>query len=233
MLGDFPKPTSIGDPFGFRDYHKGAMRHAATARGGRASVHLSRVYRGTDDKLWKIALSIPVRDGDGDDSPALGVLAATLTTTSTLGSLQLDDGKRTAVLVARADKSSTEEEYLIMLHPAYEAGTKAIALNNPRLELIHRPVSGDEFTLPEPRDPGQSIDLDYHDPVDARQGKWLAGFAPVGNTEYVVIVQQRVENALESDASLPRALLLWGVLALTLGAIGTVVLRGFARRLGR
>lgn len=229
MLGDSPRFTSVGEPFGFRDYHQGAMRHARSERVGRAAVHLSRVYLGKDDKLWKVALSIPVRDGP----VPLGVLATTLTTTSTLGSLQLDDGKRTAVLAARADGSSTNEEYLIMLHPSYRTGTEAVALKNPRLQTVHRPSATDEFTLPEPRDAVLSIDLDYRDPADLRQGKWLAGFAPVGNTEYVVIVQQRIENALEADASLLRALLLWGALALSLGAFVTVVLRGFAQRLGR
>jgi hypothetical protein len=120
-----------------------------------------------------------------------------------------------------------------MLHPAYQSGTKAVPLEHDILKVVHRPVSGEEFTLPGPRDPSRSIDVNYHDPVDPQKGRWLAGFAPVGNTEYVVIVQQRVENALEADSSLLRTLLLWGASALCLGAMGTVALRGFARRLGR
>jgi hypothetical protein len=87
MMGDSPLFTPFGRPFEYRDYFEGAMRHAKAGRTGRASVHLSRVYRGKDDTLWKIALSMPVRDGHREDAPILGVLATTLTTTSTLGSL--------------------------------------------------------------------------------------------------------------------------------------------------
>ena len=54
---------------------------------------------------------------------------------------------------------------------------------------------------------------DYRDPAAAidpgHGGRWLAGFAPVGNSEMVVIVQQSHEQATAADRSLLRQLGWW------------------------
>ena len=58
------------------------------------------------------------------------------------------------------------------------------------------------------------------------QGRWIAGFAPVGNTRLIVIVQQRYEEALMLDPSLWRNLVVGSALAIGLAlAVVVVVLR--------
>lgn len=128
ILAIAPPPgdaTIIGRDFRGRDYFQGTLRHAGKA--GRASVHISRVFLAENQRLHKFAISVAVCDGPRPDAQVLGVLAATVTTTSTLGSLELNDRRHRAVLVGRRDTNPPrgpapvreDEEYLILLHPAY------------------------------------------------------------------------------------------------------------------
>jgi eukaryotic-like serine/threonine-protein kinase len=235
MLALAPAPsdrTLLGRDFSGRDYFRGALRHAGER--GRAAVHVSRVFHAENRGLYKFAISAPVRAGNDPQAPVLGVVAATIPTTSTLGSLQLTDGRHTAVLVGRRDTNPprgpapAEEarEYLILLHPAYHRGEEAVALPAARLRAVPGPHSGDEFRLPEPRQglrPEQVMDAHYEDPVGARDpryaGRWLAGFAPVGDTELVVVVQQRYDDVVDVDQRLFLDLLMWGGGAVLLGLV--------------
>jgi serine/threonine-protein kinase len=214
-----------GHPFSRRDYFQGAMRRVGQT--GRASVYISRVYLSRNDNIHKISITVPVRAGPDPRSRVVGVLSATLTTTSTLGSLRLNDARRTAVLVGRRDTNPLTGplpahppgEYLILLHPAYHRGEGAIQVSSDRLRAIHQPRPGSMFRLP---DAGRAVedelamDPDYRDPLAEHntryQGRWLAGFAPVGNTELVVIVQQRYDEVIDFD-------LVWAAAAVALGVL--------------
>jgi hypothetical protein len=44
----------------------------------------------------------------------------------------------------------------------------------------------------------------HRDPVHGFEGHWLAGFAPVGETGFVVIVQTRYDAAIKPNAHLSR-----------------------------
>jgi serine/threonine-protein kinase len=224
-------PTILGRDFHRRDYFQGALRRAKES--GRA-VHVSRVFKAENRGLFKFALSAAVRDGPDPDAPVVGVIAATVTTTKTLGSLQLNDERHTAVLVGRKDTSpprgdapaADSHEYLILLHPAYSRGVPAVAAPAARFQALLRPRAGDEFQLPDPGpglSPEQAMDAHYEDPVAARDGRfagrWLAGFAPVGNTEFVVIVQQRYDEVVEPDQKVLLDLLAWAGGAVLLGAL--------------
>ena len=215
LLADAPKPlrSVVNMPFMGRDYFQGARRHVGVT--GRARVHVSRAYKSINDDLYKITLSAVVYDGPDGRSPIVGVVSATLPADATLGSLDLKDPDRTAVLVARVDTSDPRKtpppedtqapEYLILLHPGYGdlsdygRGKKAEALPREKLRGVAPPMPGDEF-VPKQRliDAAEAIDDAYEDPLGKRNpkyaGRWLAGFAPVGNTELVVIVQQRREE---------------------------------------
>jgi hypothetical protein len=224
--------TIIGRDFSRRDYFQGAMRRAA--EGGRAAVHISRVFHAENRGLYKFALSAAVRDRRAKDAHAVGVIAATVTTTKTLGSLQLNDERHTAVLVGRKDTSPPRgeapaeeaDEYLILLHPAYRRGVPAVSAPPGRFRALLRPRAGDEFQLPDLRpglSPEQAMDAHYQDPVATRDGRfagrWLAGFAPVGNTEFVVVVQQRYDEVVEPDQKVLLDLLAWAGAALLLGVL--------------
>jgi hypothetical protein len=215
LLADAPTPkvSVVNMPFMGRDYFQGARRHAGVT--GRARVHVSRAYKSINDGLYKITLSAVVYDGPDSRSPIVGVVSATLPADATLGSLDLQDPDRTAVLVARVDTNDPSKvpppddtqapEYLILVHPGYGdlpeygRGKKAEALPREKLRGVAAPMPGDEF-VPKQRllDAAEAVDDVYEDPLGKKHakyaGRWLAGFAPVGNTELVVIVQQRREE---------------------------------------
>jgi serine/threonine-protein kinase len=220
-----PNFKVLGNSLLWRDYFQGAMRNKG--ENGRDAVYISRVYTSNTDDLYKIAITVPVRADRDAQSPILGVLAATITTTSTLGSLPLNDERRTAVLVGRRDTNAPggppaedrDPEYLVLLHPAYRHGDEAIQVPRDRLRALHRPGPGSAFRLPvsgSGLDPEKAMDSAYEDPVGTRdpryRGRWLAGFAPVGNTEFVVIVQQRYDDVIELD-------ILWAGLAFAVGGL--------------
>jgi serine/threonine-protein kinase len=233
LLAVAPMRREIRDrDYSGRDYYRGALE--LTTAAAESPVHISRVFRAENDGLYKFAISAPIRPGRESGARPSGIIAATITTTATLGSLALDDDRRTAVLVGRRDTNPPRgaagpepaPEYLILRHPAYHHGDEAIRVPGDRLRALHHPRPGDEFQLPEPvRDdgPGHAIDDDYHDPLRARDpafgGRWLAGFAPVGNTQLVVIVQERYGAAVAPGPILALNLLLWVCLALVLGAL--------------
>lgn len=225
-------PSVLGQDFTWRDYFQGAM--AKKGSRGRAAIHVSRVYRSRNDGLWKFAISTPVYAGPEADAPILGVVAANFTTNSTLGLLRLNDERRTAVLVCPKDPTTEDaaihfytpkpgasltNEYLVVVHPAYTRGDKAIPVVSPQLDAVHRSARGHEIALPDAAfDPASAMDRHYADPMAALDssyaGRWLAGFAPVGNTEMVVIVQERYEDAIPSDHGI-----IWSGAAVLLAAI--------------
>jgi hypothetical protein len=70
-----------------------------------------------------------------------------------------------------------------------------------------------------PYGPEQTLADDNHtDPVPGFEGRWLAGFAPVGHTGYAVIVQTRYEAPLELPRRALFSMLGWCGAALGLGA---------------
>ena len=116
----------------------------------------------------------------------------------------------------------------LLFHPAYRRGVAAVDLVDadrfgPIAESDHAAELNPSDLLWEPAD-------DYRDPVGAAleeyRGRWIAGFAPVGNTRFVVIVQQRYKEALKLDPSLWRNLVAWSALVIGLAmAILVVILR--------
>lgn len=70
------------------------------------------------------------------------------------------------------------------------------------------------------RDPVASVDEHY-------EGRWIAGFAPVGNTGFIVIVQHRFEDVVGLDSSVLWNLAFWSVLItfLAISIVGMVLWR--------
>jgi hypothetical protein len=216
-----------------RDYFAGAVARAGNS--GSAAVHISRVYHSHNDRLYKLAIAVAV-PGEPGGQKALGVVAATLTTAATLGSLRLDDDRRTVVLIGRQDLSlppregeGANAEYVVVLHPAYARGDRAVPYRGDHLQALHQAdPDRSAFLLP---DTGTSIDRrlimnsHYEDPVgdsDARyRGRWLAGFAPVGSTEFVVGVQQRYDETIGPELTLAWNMTFWTGVALALVALLT------------
>jgi hypothetical protein len=210
LVGYWPaNPTNqevIGRSYAGRDYFLGACRK----RPG-SPVHVSRVFKSLADGMHKVALSTAIRDPDRPGDGCLGVITVSITTGPVLGLPQPRDSQRKAVLVGRLDtadprtadfKGPQERKYLILVHPAYRVGQEPVEINNRKLGgLLERERSSDEFQVWDAAhlgNPEEYRDEDYQDPVagqdGALAGRWLAGFAPVGNSEFVVIVQQRYDD---------------------------------------
>lgn len=210
LVGYWPaNPTDqevIGRSYAGRDYFLGARR-----KGPGSPVHVSRVFKSLADGMHKVALSTAIRDPDRPGDGCRGVITVSITTGPVLGLPQPRDNQRKAVLVGRLDTADPrtadleepqEREYLILVHPAYRVGQEPVESNTRKLRvLLEREHSSDEFQVWDAAhlgNPEDYRDEDYRDPVagqdGALAGRWLAGFAPVGNTEFVVIVQQRYDD---------------------------------------
>ncbi len=204
------------ESFRWRDYFKGARAHSGLERQKR--VHISSVYRGRSDDLYKFAISAPILDGN---DRFLGVIATSVTTGATIGLVDLNDPRREVVLIApknvdgaESDGGSQPGQYVVLFHPAYRLGVAAVEFSDRvgitrDLKRVHAEELENPTILLPPRD-------DYFDPVESLDseygGRWIAGFATVGHTGFAVIVQQRFEEALELDPSVSRNLLVGSAL---------------------
>jgi eukaryotic-like serine/threonine-protein kinase len=182
----------------WRDYFKGALQ---LAERNLRSTYVSAVFQSELDRNSKFAISTPIYE----NGTLAGVLVAAVATQAKLGSLILDDTQRIAVLVAPRDRERAEiapaTPYLILRHPAYEYG-EAIGMDGEHIRKLDErsrdPSLRLERPLGLPRPDLVTSSDDYRDPVAARHpeysGRWIAGFAPVGNTGFVVIVQSQADG---------------------------------------
>ena len=256
--GQPDRPADATDAsFSWRDYFQGAkwhMTHQLTGnpstvvegnlkKRGRQSIHISRVYRGRSDTLYKFAISAPIWD---DGERFLGVIATSVSTDATMGLVTLPDDRVVALIAPRdvenaeVDPRSDVGQYVVLFHPAYGPGVQPVYF--PVGHQSPLPQSPWSHT-PELELPDSNLDLppddDYRDPVSSvdqvYRGRWIAGFAPVGNTNFFVIVQQHFEKALRLNPTVVGRLWLWSVSVsfLLVVAIVAVVLwsRADARKL--
>jgi len=189
--------------FSGRDYFLGAIAHRSLAE--RDSVHMSKVYHSVLDGLYKFGVSAPVL---GHDRKFLGILDISVTTSAALGLVHFDDPHRKAALIAPRDPGGPENQredplvrHVILFHPAYHRGDRAISFPGQSpiagySDAIHSRELDDSALTFLPVD-------DYTDSVGSYfpeyQGRWIAAFAPIGNTGFFVIVQQRFDEALKID----------------------------------
>lgn len=222
-----PASRVLGVRFSSRDYFHGALRHHQESA-PRDRIHLSRVYRSQNDGLDKLAISCPVLPEGPSKSP--WVLAATITTDATLGVESLHDARHKAVLFAPRDAAPVQSGepplpagYVILIHPAFLTGEKSVPFPADRPGPVPPPGEQPELR-PASGPPPFAADDDYADPVAEHghpefSGRWLTGSARVGNTELIVLVQQRYEEAVAPyQAFIRRFLLIAG------GLVGLVLL---------
>jgi serine/threonine-protein kinase len=187
----------VGGDFRNRDYVRGAV--ALAGQSGSDRVHFSRVFTSKNDGLDKLSVSMPFSP-KGKPGPVY-VLGATIPTDANFGLTELNDQRRKAVLLAPRDAGpgNPPSEYVVLVHPGYKAREASVALPADRL---WRGPSG--WYRP---------DDDYADPLAARNpeyaGRWLAGFAPVPDTELVVLVQQPYSEAVAPYRAFIRRFLEW------------------------
>jgi hypothetical protein len=203
---------NLGKDYSWRDYFRGARR---LGEAGLRAGYISRALLSETEDIWVFGIAAPVYD----EGVWAGVLLITVGTDPALKRKRLDrtsDAGPMAVIVAPRDRSraSTEGEgdYVVILHDGLTHGA-GIAMDSPRLRELRA-----TRTEPNQRlwiDPDPITDDAHRDPVPGFEGRWLAGFAPVGDTGFVVIVQTRHDAALKSNTRLSRRLT-WGVIAVIL-----------------
>jgi serine/threonine-protein kinase len=216
----WPPPSTrdfIGKDYGWRDYFHGAQRLAAK---GQRAAYVSRAFVSEANDKYTFALSAPVYAADGT---WLGVLVATVASDSTLGSLQLDepsDSNCTATLVALTDRTCgqvafpDDDVYSVLVHERLGRGIPALLERHTARQLKRAlrdaslPEGQEQFQLPAFE--GGAL-KGYRDPVTEEPGTWLAAFAPVGHTGFVVSVQTRENAVLAINTLLARRIAWWSL----------------------
>jgi serine/threonine-protein kinase len=225
-----PADYMIGGDFSWRDHFQGAKLHGSK---GSRTLHISKVYRGRSDNLYKFAISAPILDGKNN---FLGVVATSVTTDASMGLVFLHDDNRKVALIAPEDINTPNEirgdKHVILYHPGYRRGSDAVEF--PYFDKV-KTIKADR-SLDEQLSDSKRVairDDNYRDPVakvvEDYAGRWIAGFAPVGNTGFIVVVQQRFEDAIGLESSTLWTLALWSALAsLVAIVILALVLRRWA-----
>lgn len=236
----FEKKT-IGENYSFRDYFhgKGDLPKGTTAEPIRAP-HLSNVFISTATNDRKVAFSVPIWSQEDERAArrVIGVLAVTVTL-GKFSELRSQQGSQRAQVAALVDVRPDAEK---------RAGS---LLEHPYLpELVKQRKPGDPFPavyfsddrLSKLRQAAESaegrgeIDTDYVDPVAGPyQGSWLAAIRPVvvdapsgtRSTGWVVVVQERLEDAIGPAQALGRKLVRSGLIALGVVIAVVTALWGF------
>jgi hypothetical protein len=234
MMAHAPRADNvIGGDFSWRNHFQGAKALGIKGVGG--SVYISRVYRGRSDDIYKFAVSAPILDRQKN---FLGTIATSVTTDASMGSVFLHEDNRKVALIAPTDINNPEEhgidKYVVLYHPGYRKGIDPVEfpyIN--KIEMKPDPVNNQQSQLSDSK-LQISPDDNYMDPVSSvakeYAGRWIAGFAPVGNTGFVVVVQQRFKDAVSLESSTLWDLALWSALAsLVAVAILVMVLWRWAR----
>jgi serine/threonine-protein kinase len=241
-----PKRPVVGVSYPGRDYFQGALRHKKEPK-GRDRAHLSRVFRSENDESDKLAISCVVwPDPDRVVEQEVQrhrpwVLAATITTDHTLGLNSLSDRKYTAVLLVPRDTDPPRKGepylrpgYVIMVHPAFTTGERSVPCPPDRPGVVPLRDGKPELRATTSAAPFAQ-DKDYRDPVaDSGHpefgGRMLTGSARVANTELVVLVQQRHDEAVAPHQGLFRRFVAWVIGAVAAGLVSFAVLRRLASR---
>jgi hypothetical protein len=161
------------------------------------------------------------------------VIATSVTTDASMGLVFSHDESRKVALIAPTDIDTPTEKHadrhVVLYHPGYRKGTDPVEF--PFIEKLRMNAEGvhnDQLAEPKP----QTIhDDNYKDPVAAvakeYQGRWIAGFAHVGNTGFVTVVQQRFDEAVSLDSATLWNLAFWSALAslIAVGILAMVVFR--------
>lgn len=213
IIAQWPRPHPVPVPYqrnyAFRDYFRGARDLAEQHLPG---AYLARAYRSESQGQLVFAFSAPVRDERG---VALGVLAATLNAKSVFGAVKMQDSagglRVTSALLGprgpdRGEKSGVpHSDFTFLVHPGLPDGREYRLGGAFSTEL--------QRTFGASAPPGQQFSLAYVPPVKVREyedivpgfeGKWLAAFAPVGNTGFAVLVQTRRQATLNWPGVLGR-----------------------------
>ncbi len=211
----------LGEDYAFRDYFIGARQLAELEA---RTTYVSKVFRSENDGNYKFALSTPIYDKRGEP---IGVLVAAVAAAAHLGSLVIDDPDSTAALVGPRDSErgeAPEAAHVVLLHPEYEYGEGDL-LTSAEVDWLDRASRGperidDPLGLPPPT--RMTASDDYYDSAaddhPVFRGRQIAGFAPVGNTGFVVVVQTPYAELLANEMEFGGRVAAWACVSALPGA---------------
>ena len=194
LLTEWPLRSNavLGKNYAFRDYFLGAQ---ALAEQGLHGAYLGPAYRAESNGQLQFALAAPVFALNGE---WLGSVVAAQAADSAIGQVPLQDPTETERVVAllgprdrdRSSSLARSEDFDFLVHPQLGRG-REVAIQDPVRVLLRRrfespPTVGEQFSI---RWVPPLLLEDYRDPLFDAQRSWLAAFAPVGHTGYVVVVQ--------------------------------------------
>jgi CHAT domain len=223
------RKRNVGKDYSWRDYFRGARQ---LGEAGLRAGYISRALLSESENIWVFGIAAPVYD----EGTWVGVVLITVGTDAALGRHRMDrasDDGPMAVIVAPRDRSRAttegEGDYVVILHDGLAHGA-GIAVDSPRLRELG--ATRTERNQLRWIDPDPITDDAHRDPVPGFEGRWLAGFAPVGDTGFVVIVQTRYDAALGPNTRLLRRLVWRGsaVILMWLAACVTFLWVGVRRR---
>jgi eukaryotic-like serine/threonine-protein kinase len=211
------EPLRCDLAYTWTDHFQGAALHAAKKSG---EGYVSRVSRSEVTGRDKITISAPVFDATG---AWRGVVYASFGVDPMVGQFPIDpmaDPLRTNALLSRRDITRPSQgqplprDFYMLVHNGVQQGA-ALAVASPALDLLPvAPLDADQTRLSNL----VVVDEAYRDPVPSFEGRWLAAFAPVGSTNFAVVVQTRYSAITEQIDDFARKLALWAGLPFLIGA---------------
>jgi hypothetical protein len=223
---DRPTLDHMRRRFDWRDYFEAARTDAEL---GMHTVGIRMAYRSSVSRLVKIALSAPLfSPAPGTGQPTFaGVLTGSLVVEATLvlpDRRQMSERDHVTVVLgpfqgdSPTARDTGEDEYTFLSHPKLERGAKVTLDPSVARALAAAFPSSKSAQFELPR--GRALAREgYEDPLLG--GRWLAAFAPIGGTGYVVLVQTREAFVAEQSLVLSQvAIFLGAASVLLLGAWG-------------
>lgn len=191
--------------YDWHDYFSGASADAARPE---RATHVRAAYRSSISQLIKFAVSAPLFE----DGKWVGVITGSKVAASTLDlprTQRSDASGQLTVLLGPfegerrgARKPSGPSGFTLLAHPRLARGQKEMLDSTLSAELtraFRAPADARQFELVTALAFQRA---DYEDPLLG--GRWLAAFAPVGATGYVVLVQTRESVAIRPSNGLVR-----------------------------
>lgn len=251
----FPRSGTIDRQFACRDYFHGRgwdrsptveTEETAADCGNLPPIdnpHVSAPYASRTNQQWKIALSVPVFDRDDDaagEPLVIGVLARSLNLSDLLADYQASLVAQDPGNIGRQLALVDGRSGIILAHPWITAEhLQGVVRLEDDLHLDAR-LAGNMKQLiapdlPASRKAALNRTDRYEDPVahlspEEFGGNWLAAFAPIGDTGWIAVVQERKQPVIDPVEGLRDRLVqtgVWGVLmicGLVVGCWSVIIL---------
>jgi serine/threonine protein kinase len=198
ICAEWPAPPQDvrGRDYIFRDYFKGAL---ALARAGSRESYLARAFLSEADRQMEFGFSAPVYDR----GRLAGVLVASFNVGSAFRAAGMAEttshgNRRTVVLGPRdLDRGGRvmPSDFTFLIHPLL-SNFRVAALTSATSRVLAETFgpaapAGRQFVMAYAK---PVLLRDYADPVDTARTPWLAAFAPIGRTGYVLAIQSQAKT---------------------------------------